>query len=767
MRASRLTTLIGREEEAELLLRRWSRVKTGEGQVVLLSGEAGIGKSRLTAALLERVATEPHTRLRYFCSPQHTDSALYPIVGQLERAAGLTYDDTPQAKLDKLDAMLAQTLTSARDAALFSEMLSLTNDGRYPVLNLAPDQRRQATLEALTAQLAVLAGQRPVLMILEDAHWIDPTSLEAFGRTVERVKTLPILLVVTFRPEFNAPWVGQSHVMSLTLNRLGEREAAAMVTRLVGDKELPADITAEIVERTDGIPLFVEEMTKAVLEAGTEEERRRAAGSVPSKTLTVPASLHASLMSRLDRLGAAKSVAQIGAAIGREFSHALLAAVTLKPEAELRSALDRLIAAGLLFPQGLTPHATYLFKHALVQDAAYSTLLRERRRQLHAKIAAAIQNHFPETVREQPEQIAIHLLNAEKPQDALTHVLAAARLFESRYSYVEAIRWFERGADIIRVLPPSDANQRLELDLYVEWAPVSMTVNGYTDPRTVAIAERADALCRQFNEKDRLLHALFPQVSFYGAGGGSLEKGLEHTARIIQLGEETGDPVALMIGHRFAGFFLLWSGRFDEAAAALDQALNHASSLPSEGLAARFGHDPEITALTLLGSVKQLLGSIDEGERLMETATAKARILGHPLTLAYVVRHNAAFAALQNNYSLVETLSDELTAICLKYKIRQWYNLGPLLASWSRFRSRQDKDAIPAALAALAQHRNTGFQRNMPFYLMLVADVLTHSGRADQAKPLIDEAYSLMRELNEIWIEPYLREMAERVNSSA
>ena len=302
---------------------------------MLLSGEAGIGKSRLTAALLERLATEPHTRLRYFCSPQHTDSAFYPIIGQMERAAGLAHDDTPQAKLDKLDALLAQTSTTKQDAALFAEMLSLPNDGRYPALDLAPQQRRQKTLEALTAQLAGLASQQPVLMIFEDAHWTDPTSLEAFGRAVDRIKTLPALLIVTFRPEFNAPWVGQPHVTSLTLNRLGERDAATIIERLVGNKELPADVMAEIVERTDGIPLFVEEMTKAVLEAESEGEARRTAAAVPSPALAVPASLHASLMARLDRLGPAKEVAQIGAAIGREFSHALLAAVVRKPEAEL------------------------------------------------------------------------------------------------------------------------------------------------------------------------------------------------------------------------------------------------------------------------------------------------------------------------------------------------------------------------------------------------------------------------------------------------
>ena len=414
-----LTALVGREEESQLLLRRWFRAKTGEGQVVLLSGEAGIGKSRLTAALLERLAAEPHKRLRYFCSPQHTDSALYPIIGQMERAAGLAHDDKPKARLDKLDAVLAQT--STQDAALFAEMMSLPNDGRYPALELTPEQRRQRTLEAMTAQLAVLVRQNPVLMIVEDAHWIDPTSLEVFGRTVDQIKTLPVLLIVTFRPEFNAPWVGQSHVTSVMLNRLGEREAATIIDHLVGNKELPADVMAEIVERTDGNPLFVEELTKAVLEAESEGDGRRIVTAVPSPGLAVPESLHASLMARLDRLGHAKELAQIGATIGREFPHALLASLVRKPEAELGSALDRLIAAGLLFRQGVAPHARYLFKHSLVQDVAYSSLLRSKRHQLHAEIAGILESQFPDTVNSQSRaaQPSLQVRREVRPGDPI------------------------------------------------------------------------------------------------------------------------------------------------------------------------------------------------------------------------------------------------------------------------------------------------------------------------------------------------------------
>src|SRR5215475_3695393 len=298
---SGLTALVGREEETELLLRRWSRAKSDEGRVVLISGEAGIGKSRLIAALLESLTPEPHTSLRYFCSPQHTDSAFYPIIGQMERAAGLLHDDTPPQKLDKLDALLAQTSTSIQDTALIAEMLSLPNDGRYPALELTPQQRRQKTLEALTAQVEALSWQKPVLMIFEDAHWADPTSLESFGRVVDRMRTLRVLLLVTLRPEFDAPWVGRPYVSSLIINRLAEHDAGAMIDRIVGNALLSTSIRQDIIERSDGIPLFVEEMTKAVLEAGTAAERALAA--VPSPALAVPASLHASLMARLDRLG--------------------------------------------------------------------------------------------------------------------------------------------------------------------------------------------------------------------------------------------------------------------------------------------------------------------------------------------------------------------------------------------------------------------------------------------------------------------------------
>jgi class 3 adenylate cyclase len=468
LHATGMTDLVGREEELELLLRRWSKAKTGEGQVVLLCGEAGIGKSRLTAALRDRLVGKPHTQLRYFCSPQHKDSPLYPIIGQMQHAARLRHEDSQQAKLDKLDAMLTRTRTPCEDAGLFAEMLSLANDGRYLAPPPVPQQRREKTLRALISQLEAFERDCPVLMIFEDAHWIDPTSLEALGRAVDRIVTLRVLIIVTFRPEFEAPWIGRPYVTAITINRLAKREIVDMMGRVIGNKFFPESLRQDIIERTDGIPLFVEEMTKAVMEAQSEGEARQAVSVAPAHALNVPATLHASLMARLDRLGTAKEVAQTGAAIGREFSHELLAAVACKPEEELTLSLDRLTAAGLLFRRGIPPHATYAFKHGLVRDAAYSTLLRGRRQELHRQIVSVLQREFAELVVSQPELLAHHCSEAGMIAEAIEYYLLASQRATAASNNVEKIAHITRGLSLVEQLPSSDqrtADFRVRLTL--------------------------------------------------------------------------------------------------------------------------------------------------------------------------------------------------------------------------------------------------------------------------------------------------------------
>ena len=570
LHAGALTELVGREEELDLLLRRWSKAKTGEGQVALVSGEAGIGKSRLTAALLEHLASEPHTRLRYFCSPQHTDSALYPIISQMERAAAFTHGDTAQAKLDKLDSMLVQTATSNQDAALFAEMLSLPNDGRHPALHLDPQQRRQKTLEALTAQVEALSRSTPVLMIFEDAHWTDPTSLEVLSRIVDRLRTLRVLLIVTFRPEFEPPWIGRSYVMALTLSRLAEGDIEAMIDGVVGNKLIPASIRQDIIERTDGIPLFVEEITKAVLEAGSEGAAQRTVASIPSPTLAVPASLRASLMARLDRLGSAKEVAQIGAAIGREFSHAMLAAVARKPEPELASALDRLIATGLLFRRGVPPDAEYTFKHALVQDAAYGTLLRARRQQLHGRIVTTLEKQFPEVVNAQPELIAQHSTEARLSDKAVGYWLKAGQQAVARSAMTEAVAQLHKGLDLLKSMPDTSARQQQELDLRITLGQALIATKGWATPLVGETYARARLLAEQLDRPDYLFALLRGQVLFHHLRG-EHKLALSLAQQMEEIGQTRGDAALVHVGRSMHGMIRCVAGEFVAARAILAQ----------------------------------------------------------------------------------------------------------------------------------------------------------------------------------------------------
>jgi class 3 adenylate cyclase/predicted ATPase len=769
LHTSGLTALVGREEELELLLRRWSKARSGEGQVVLLSGEAGIGKSRLTAALLEHLADEPHTRLRYFCSPQHTDSAFHPIISQMERAAGLAHDDTAQAKLDKLDALLAQTATSTQDAALFAEMLSLPSDGRYPALDLAPEQRRQGTMKALIAQTEALTRQTPVLMIFEDTHWTDPTSLELFGRAVDRIASLPVLLIVTFRPEFEPPWIGRPHVTALTLNRLTRPDIDAMIDRVVGNKLLPASIRQDIIERTDGIPLFVEEMTKAVLEAEGEGKARRTATAVPSPALAVPASLHASLMARLDRLGSAKELAQIGSAIGREFSHALLAAVVRKPEAELGSALDRLIAAGLLFRQGVPPHASYLFKHALVQDAAYGTLLREPRRALHARIAEAIEREFPEIAESQPELLARHCTEAGLVEKAAGLWGKGGQRSLERSALVEAVEQLTQALSQIETLPATPALRREQIKLQVALINALFHAKGFAAPETKAAAERARLLIEQAEAlgeppEDPLL--LFSVLySFWVASNVAFNGNLmrERATQFLGLAEKQGAAVPLMIGHRLTGTTLLYTGEIVQGRAHFDQVLALYDPATHRPLATRFGQDVRVATLSFRSLALWMLGYPEVALADAERALRFAREIGHAATLYYALLFTTFTRVFCGNHATANAQSDEIVALGGEKGAILWKASGMAIQGCVFALTGRAANAVHMITSGLSESQSTGATLILPFHLSNLAWAHVKLGQLDDGWRCVVDALTAIETTNERWCEAEVNRMAGEI----
>jgi class 3 adenylate cyclase len=734
------TALVGRMEETELLLRRWSRAKTGEGQLVLLSGEAGIGKSRLTAAVLERLATEPHTRLRYFCSPQHTDSAFYPIISQLERAAGFTHQDDARTKLDKLDAVLAQTSASDTDAALFAELLSLSNDGRYPALALMPQQRRQRTLEALTSRLAGLASRQPVLMIFEDAHWIDPTSLEALSRMIERIRSTPVLLIVTFRTEFAPPWVGQAHVTSLTLNRLGEREVAAIITLLVGNKQLAADVMAEIVERTDGIPLFVEEMTKAVLEAESEGAARRTVAAAPSPALAVPASLHASLMARLDRLGRAKEVAQIGAVIGREFSHSLLASVVRDTKADLEAALDRLIQSGLLFRQGMPPHATYLFKHSLVQDAAYGTLLREPRRALHARIAEALESQFAEVAENQPELLAHHYSRAGEFEKAFHFWLLLADRAGERLAFVESVSALKSAlAEAEQIADPAlRASMKLDAQLMLGRALVFQKGPQSTEAE-LALTE-AHRLAKEANAGPQLFQSAWG-LYVNAARNRQWDKAKLRGDELLKISEKLGDDdLKFEALHHHWGFAYFTGQTANMLSYAAEGVRLYDSARHHRFAYTYAGHDAGVCAHCIRAMGLSVAGETAKIKPELEAAVALSDRLQHPLSLLFVQGIMCNTLYLTHDLNACRASANEIARVASKYDLPVYGAIGSFWLGATEAMHGDVAGGLRQMEPSFEPLNGIGLFTLLPAVVMV--DTLARAGRDSDALALIAQLLS-------------------------
>src|SRR5499427_5727045 len=614
MHKTKLPPLFGREEEIELLLRRWRHATQEEGRVVVLTGEPGIGKSHIALALEERLQSESHITLRYFCSAHHSNSALFPFIGQIERAAGFERSDSVTEKLSKLDALVAQSTADPEHVAVLASLFALPASDRYQLQELSPQKRKEKTLAALLAQLNALAARQPVFTIFEDVHWIDPTSLELLAAIVEHVPQLRILLLITTRSEFTPPWPSYPHTTTIPLTRLDRLAGAALVERVTGGKTLPKEVTDEILARTDGIPLFIEELTKTVLESGLLQERDgQYVLDRPLPPLAIPTTLHASLMARLDRLAPVREVAQIGAVAGREFHYELLNAVGALPRERLEDALGQLARSELIFRRGEGPHAVYTFKHTLVRDAAYASLVRSRRVHLHAAIANALEQRFPEILQTQPETLAHHLTEAGLIEKAVGHWLQAGKNAALRSANLEAIAHLQRGIELASRLPPDEGRDRSELDFQLVLGPCLIATQGPAASTAVATFARARELCERLGEPPEYLQVMF-WLATVSVVRGELPQALEAVAALLSAAEARGDRGALLNVIRGRAMILMFMGRIVEAREDLERAIEmFGASEEADRLAARAaGQDAGVAMLALNAWVFWLLGRVDE-----------------------------------------------------------------------------------------------------------------------------------------------------------
>jgi predicted ATPase len=735
LRGSALTQLVGREEEIDLLLRRWTRAQTGDGQVVLISGEPGIGKSRITAELEGRLHAEPYIRVRYFCSPYHQDSALYPFIEQLERASGYAPDDPPAARLEKLEALLARAAPPDEDVAFIADLLSLPASGRHPLPNLSPQRKKERTQEALLRQLEGLAQQHPIMMVFEDAHWVDPTSREVLDLTIERVRDLPVLLIVTFRPEFQPPWTGQPQVTMLALNRLDRRERSALVAQIASGNALCDAVVDQIVDRTDGVPLFIEELTKSVLESGVT-------------LVGIPTTLHDSLMARLDRLASVRLVAQIGAAIGRQFPYALLRAVSDLPEDELRAALDRLVASELVFQRGIPPDAVYSFKHALVQDAAHGSLLRSTRQQFHAQIAAALAAHSPELMDSRPELFAQHYAEAGLVEKSVACWDKAGQRSAARFAMAEAAAQLQKGLDQPALLPGNPERQRQELKFCSALSVALRVIKGQAAPETGHAYARARVLWEQLGSPAEFVHIPYGQ-SLYHAGRSEFDLAQRLDEELLRVSRERDDSGGLVLGHLTSGRRLLMVGRFSPARSHLAEALALYDPVSHRSFGHQAGSLPQVNSQSALGLALFVIGFPDQALAQNIAAIAEARRLAHLPSLASSLAIGGILLSLVGDNAVLDEWVDQLVALATEQGFAHFRAQGTIYSWWVRVKNGDVAGGISLLRSGRDAFRATGGQQLMPHYTALLAAACEIARQVEEAVALLDDALQIVERTGE------------------
>jgi predicted ATPase/class 3 adenylate cyclase len=733
-----LTPLVGRSHEVGLLRERWEQAKGGEGQVVLLSGEAGIGKSRLMQTLKEQVVAEGAVRIEFHSSPYHHNSAFYPIIEHLQRLLQFAPHETPQAKLTKLQrALVAYRFPQADTLPLLVALLSLPHPEGAPPLTLSPQKQKQKTQAALVAWLVEEAERQAVYLAWEDLHWADPSSLEVLTLFIDQVPTRRVLALLTFRPEFVSPWPPRSHLTQLTLNRLGRPHVEAMIEEVTRGKALPSEVRQQIVAKTDGVPLFVEELTKMVLESNLLSE---ADGHYqllsPLPPLAIPSTLQDSLMARLDRLSTVREIVQLGATLGREFSYELLHAVSPLDEAILQYGLRQLVEAELVYQRGVAPQVTYFFKHALIQDAAYQSLLKSKRQQLHQQIAQVLEERFPDTKETQPELLAHHYTEAALIVQAIPYWQKAGERAIQRSANVEAVSHLIKGLELLKTLPDTPERIQQELALQITLGAPLTATKGYAAREVGQVYTRARELCRQLGETPQLIPVLFGLWRFY-LQRAELQTARELGEECLSLAQRLHDPVRLLRAHNTLGVTLFYLGELASAREHLEQGI--ALYSPQQRSLAVV-QDPMVACLSYMAWVLWYLGYPDQALKRSHEALTLAQELSHPYSMAQALFFAAELHHLRQEAQAVQERAEAVITLAAEQGFPFWLAQGTSLRGWALVKQGQREEGITQIRQGLAIYQSTGAELGWPYYLAELAEACGLVGQAEEGLRVMAEA---------------------------
>jgi class 3 adenylate cyclase/predicted ATPase len=748
-----LTPLVGREAEVTLLRERWEQAKSGQGHVVLLTGDAGIGKSRLVQMLKDHIANDPHVRWECRSVEYYQNTALFPLADLFQRLLRFEAHETPDAKFGKLEQMLRQyRLPLEESVQLFAPLLSLPiPEDTYPPLQLSPQRQRQKVLETLVAILQEHAEREPVLFILEDLHWTDPTTLELLGLLLDQTPTASLLVLLTCRPHFQPSWHHRSYITEMTLNHLAHPQVEQIVTGMTDGKAFPAEVLAQIIEKTDGVPLFVEEMTKALLESGhlkAVDGHYELTGSFA--TLAIPATLQDSLMARLDRLVTAKAVAQYAAVIGRQFPYELLQAVSQLDKVTLQRELGRLVEAEIVYQRGVPPYATYTFKHALIQDAAYESLLKSTRQHYHQQLAQVLEAQFPETGETQPELLAHHYTEAGLAEQAVGYWQRASERSTAQSAYVEAVTHLSKGLEVLQTLPDTSVRVRHELDMRVALGQALAVTKGPSAPEVGHAYTRAWELCRQVGDTPQLASVLVGLCTFYRLGG-ELRAAREFGEQLLTLAQHLHDPERLAYAYWMLGEVMLYLGEFVPARAHLEQAFIVSAASQDRSL---FSGTARVTALGTLTWVLWLLGYPDQALRQSYKMLTYAQELRHIYSLARALFNVAVVHKWRREVDATQERARAARAIITEQGFLQLLGSITFTQGWALTAQGQHEKGIAEMRQGLATMRTIG--RRQVEYLARLGEAYGRSGQAEEGLRLLAEALTLIDTIGERWYEAEL-----------